>query len=194
MNNENYVVSSTDQNAIKAIVSTSQTIVIPAHFTKICTNSLSTNTNTQFIFFEKDSQLSALEENAFSSTHLIFISLRNCLSLTFLPKWCFSSCKNLHSCLLPDSLTEISYGAFCNTTIEVLSIPTSLSKMSSIPTAYHAPFHSCRNITSFSFPVDSHLEILEQRTFWGCSGLKNLVLPPSKSCSSLLEYQIIGSN
>ncbi len=71
--------------------------------------------------------------------------------------------------LIPDSVTAIAYGAFENSAISEVTIPGTVSQISS------RAFSNCQNLTKVTFP--DNLEMISAYMFYNCTALENVVFP-----------------
>ena len=87
--------------------------------------------------------------------------------VTFIYNYCFCTCVNITSVIIPESVTEIGLAAFeaCYGLINV-SLPSNLKII------YSDCFCNCKNLKSITLPKSLYL--IESGVFMGCSGLKNI--------------------
>lgn len=92
-------------------------------------------------------------------------------SVTEIDDWAFDMCSNLSTIEIPDSLTEIGYGAFCDSGIEHIVLPNGIV---AIPSTC---FAGCASLKSISIP--NNVTSIEPDAFWGCSSLVSIFIPES---------------
>ncbi len=101
---------------------------------------------------------------------------------------------NIKVVKLPDTITEIGYEAFTNSSIEEIVIPDSVT--------YIAPyaFEFCNKLKKVS--LSKNVKVIESQTFCGCTELTEIILPEGlqiigdhafDGCTSLEEIVIPGS-
>ena len=124
------------------------------------------NSTKEILFWDK----------AFSyCERLTTVDLSMC-NVKHIPHGMFADCSSLTQVLLPDSITRIEEAAFkgCH---ELLSV--------NIPKECRAiefeAFEYCYKLQIVTFSTDSKLELIEEKAFYECRGLENLVLPASLS-------------
>lgn len=111
-----------------------------------------------------DYNVTAIGEYGFEScTTLETVTIKSTKIIT-IPDNCFSSCSNLHSISLPNSITEIGPSAFANTKLANITLPNSLTTIgssafantkldqivlpNSLTTIGSSAFFKCRNLVS----------------------------------------------
>ena len=107
----------------------------------------------------------------------------------------FSSCINLESVLLPESLVKIGQDAFCScSSLTSITIPNNVTKLD------NDAFYSCINLKSIVIP--ENITSIGTGAFDGCSGLTNVIIQDGvksisyvlfKNCSSLTSITIPDS-
>jgi len=114
--------------------------------------------------------------------------------LTTIPYDAFSGCKSLVGITIPNSVTEISGGAFSGTGLTSITIPDSVTSIS------YQGFSGCTSLTSVTIP--NSVTKIEGGAFGFCSGLTNITIPASVtsigssafySCTSLTSVTFQGT-
>ena len=107
--------------------------IIPASVEQIVSGSV---TNSAFyecragiknVTFPEGSKLCTCGEYLFSKTTVNRVDMSNCLLLIELPTALFFNCTSLTQLILPPNLEVIGYAAICNTLIESIVIPDSVT-------------------------------------------------------------------
>ena len=89
--------------------------------------------------------------------------------VTVINVYAFMGCKGITSVKLPDSLKKIYCGAFSRCTgLSSVIIPANVERISG------RAFKDCTNLTSIIIPDNTSVE---NRAFWGCIGIKEIILP-----------------
>jgi len=120
-------------------------------------------------------------------------------TLRTIPCWCFKNCTNLEHIQLKEGLVTIDRGAFVNSGLKRISIPSSLLHLGgdSFPHMTGEVFQNCRHLKSVDLP--ERLSCIACKTFEGCCSLESIVLPNSvhsiwgcafKDCTSLTRVTI----
>ena len=171
---------SSSGNEITNIYSDSESLVIEKKITKICSESSKSIGSLKILSFEEGSELVTLEKSAFRYGKYTSISLTNCKKLQCLPTWCFRDCYSLSSISFPEDgiLKTIDQGAFANTVITHLKIPSSVEELADCTMDYGAVFHCCYKLVSVTFLENSKCKKLGKLAFWICKSLTEFVVPP----------------
>lgn len=83
----------------------------------------------------------------------------------------FKQCSNLSSVTIPNSVTTIGLGAFYESGLTSIKIPSSVTALGEYA------FMNCRGLSSVTIP--NSIEILPMSTFLGCTSLKSIEIPSS---------------
>jgi len=114
--------------------------------------------------------------------------------VTSIGAYAFSSCSNISSVNIPNTVTSIGENAFERTAIAEINIPQSVKSMgafafncctnltnveipSSVTTIGNGTFDSCTNLTSVEIP--SSVTTIGHGAFYGCTNLTNVEIPDS---------------
>lgn len=81
----------------------------------------------------------------------------------------FYNCTGLKSVIFSDSLLHIGYSAFENTSIETVTLPSSITSMD------ESVFYGCTKLTKVTIEESARFTIMEN-TFFGCSSLNELTI------------------
>ena len=81
----------------------------------------------------------------------------------------FYNCTGLKSVNFSDSLLHIGYSAFENTSIETVTLPSSITSMD------ESVFYGCTKLTKVTIEESARFTIMEN-TFFGCSSLNELTI------------------
>lgn len=127
-----------------------------------------------------DYNVTAIGEYGFEScTTLETVTIKSTKIIT-IPDNCFSSCSNLHSISLPNSITEIGPSAFANTKLAKITLPNSLTTIGSSAFA---------NTKLDQIVLPSSLTTIGSSAFFKCKNLVsircNSVTPPTLESSAL---------
>lgn len=82
----------------------------------------------------------------------------------------FMSCSSLKSITIPDGATYVMGNAFQESGLETVELPQTVTFLG------NAAFKDCKSLTSASLPGVS---TLPEETFYGCTSLRNVILPES---------------
>ena len=101
-------------------------------------------------------------------------------TLTGIPGWCFRGCSNLEYIQLQDGLKELGRGAFMNSGLTRITIPSSVEDLGggNWSSSSGEAFENCRHLQSVDLPEGS-LRCIPYKTFKGCSSLASITLPES---------------
>ena len=107
---------------------------------------------------------------------------------------CFNNCTGLNEVELPDTITRLNNGAFKNSSITKIIIPSSVNYYG------QGVFNNCQNLTDVILP--DNLTSVGYTMFYSCTSLDTIVIPQSVTsisdqafnrCSSLTNIVICGS-
>jgi len=105
--------------------------------------------NIRRVVFENDSQIKCIGRDA------------------------FAHCKQLHDVTLPEGLEKINGGAFFDSGLTKLIIPSTVKIIGAVS------FDSCTHLKELSFKDSIQLKKIGSEAFSGCWGLKHIVIPDS---------------
>ena len=84
---------------------------------------------------------------------------------------CFSGCENLREVNLSEGMDAIKAGAFENTGIKQLTVPSGVTRMGG------KAFMNCTKLTMVRIPNDSKLKEISGGCFYGCESLSEINIP-----------------
>lgn len=103
--------------------------------------------------------------------------------VTGIDECAFESCE-ITSISIPETITSIGYGAFCNCTgLTSISIPNSVTVLGS------STFSGCANLKSINIPNSVTFEYIGANTFDGCSSLSSITIPNSVTSINWSAFQ-----
>lgn len=137
------------------------------------TSVVSGDDNDYRCFFLDDGTLE-ISEYVGSDTDVIIPNEINGTAVTSIGKYVFSYNSNIDSVTIPDSVTNIGYGAFRGSSITSIKIPNSVTRICT------GAFSECAKLTSITIP-DSVTEI-NGYAFSECTKLTNITIPKSVTC------------
>ena len=114
------------------------------------------------------SSVSVIEEYAFClCSSLEEIDLYN-TQVSVIPNSAFEKCYKLKSYRLPSNCLSLGSYAFASTSIEEVSIPSSLKSIN------NSCFYNCSLLTTFNIPENSELEIFDSGIFEKCTSFSTI--------------------
>lgn len=96
----------------------------------------------------------------------------------------FSSCSEMTSISLPNSITYIGDVAFAGCGISEINIPESVTKI------YEGAFQDCKNLSKVNIP--QQLTSIPDHLFDGCSGLRNITIPETVTSIGISAFSRTG--
>lgn len=94
-------------------------------------------------------------------------------TLLKIPAWTFRDCSKLEFIALKEGLEEIDRGAFMNSGLKSIAIPSSVKSIGNLSTG--EVFQDCKWLTSVTLPEG--LRLIPVNTFKGCVSLTSITLP-----------------
>ncbi len=108
--------------------------------------------------------------------------------MTTVNKYAFSGTTSLASITLPSTLATVWYGAFYNSGIETLVIPSPNFNISyNGYSGYNGSFESCKKLTTVTFPAECEEVAIGYAAFKDCDLLKTVVFPTSCTIMTIGE-------
>jgi len=135
-------------------------------------NKLLTNVNipSQIKLNGQNYKVTSIGESAFSScTNLKSVNIPN--SITNIGSYAFMDCVNLTNIIIPNSVTNMSNSVFVRSGITSISLPNTITTIDT------ATFGMCNNLKSIVIP--SNIKYINDQAFYQCENLTSITIPKS---------------
>lgn len=162
-----------------------ESVHIPESLTELPSNTFSTCTSLRTV--DIPDSVEVIGSSAFSGcTSLTSVKLPT--SLKTINDHAFFHCDSLSSVSVPEGATKIDNGAFAQSSITSITLPSTLTKLGTLSSGGSMTtgvFGSCASLSSINLE-DTSITTICSYTFYACSSLESITIPDT--VSTIGEY------